>query len=150
MTYTGRIIGSSFIFALSFGLRVYAYYNFNLSFSYPPILGIVCCIVAWWMGKQYDRAKFYSEKDSLTGLYNRRYVDKVISSLLIQMNRKNAKLSICILDCDNFKYINDKYGHDKGDFVLQEFSRVLVATNKKSNIVARWGGDEFLIIAPLC
>ncbi|MBP2644501.1 MAG: diguanylate cyclase [Firmicutes bacterium] len=148
MHFTGRIIGITLIALLALGIRIYAYIYFDFPLSAPPIVGVICCFIAWWMGNQYDKAKFYSEKDSLTGLYNRRFIDKLFPTLLAQMDRRKAKLSISILDCDNFKVINDMYGHKKGDLVLQEFSSLLLSKTRKSDIVVRWGGDEFLIVAP--
>ena len=129
-------------------VRLYAYFYLDYSFRNLPYPGIICLFIAFWAGQQYDKVKFYSEKDSLTGFYNRRFVDKLLPSLLAQMDRKNKKLSIAILDCDNFKGINDRYGHRKGDLVLQEFAALLLTSLRKSDIVARWGGDEFLVIAP--
>jgi diguanylate cyclase (GGDEF)-like protein len=148
MKYTGRITGLLIMLTAIIAVRLYAYIYLNYSFSNPPLPGVIGLLIAYWAGKQYDKVKFYSEKDSLTGFYNRRFVDKILPSLLSQMDRKNKKLSIVILDCDNFKAINDKYGHKKGDLVLQEFSALLLISIRKSDIAARWGGDEFLVIAP--
>ena len=129
-------------------IKIDAYIYVNYSLSLLPIVGVICLMIAFWAGNKYDNVKFLSEKDSLTGLYNRRFIDKVLPIFLAQMYRKNEKLSIAILDCDNFKIINDTYGHKKGDLVLQEFSALLLTTIRKSDIAARLGGDEFLIIAP--
>lgn len=129
-------------------VRLYAYIYLNYSLSNLPIPGVIGLFIAFWIGKKFDKLRFYAEKDSLTGLYNRRFVSDFVPHLLAQMDRKNEELSIVIWDCDNFKAINDKYGHQKGDLVLQEFSALLLTSIRKSDIVARWGGDEFLIIAP--
>jgi len=129
-------------------IRLYAYIYLDYSFRNLPFPGVIGLFIAFWAGKQYDKVKFDSEIDSLTGFYNRRFVDNVLPSLLAQMDRKNEKLSIAILDCDKFKAINDRYGHRKGDLVLQEFSALLLTSIRKSDVVVRWGGDEFLIIAP--
>ncbi|AIF51132.1 GGDEF domain-containing protein [Pelosinus sp. UFO1] len=148
MKYTGRITGLIIMLMTIIAVRLYAYIYLDYSFSNPPYPGIIGLLIAYWAGKQYDKVKFYSEKDSLTGFYNRRFVDELLPSLLAKMDRKNEKLSIVILDCDNFKAINDRYGHRKGDLVLQELSALLLTIIRKGDIAARWGGDEFLIIAP--
>jgi len=148
MKYTGRITGIVIMLITIVVIRIYAYFYLQYSFSHLPIPGIIALIIVFWAGKQYDKVKFYSEKDSLTGLYNRRFVSHLLPYLLAQMDRKSTKLGIAIWDCDNFKVINDKHGHLTGDLVLQEFSHLLVESVRKSDIVARWGGDEFLLIAP--
>lgn len=148
MKYTGRITGILIMLMMIIAVRVYAYFYLDYSFNNPPLPGMIGLLIAFWAGKQYDKVKFYSEKDSLTGFYNRRYVNNLLPSLLAQMDRKNETVSIAILDCDNFKTINDQYGHKKGDLVLKKISEILLASIRKSDIAARWGGDEFLLITP--
>ena len=85
-------------------------------------------------------------KDPLTGLYNRRYYD-----LFVQLHLKELKdrpLGIAILDMDNFKAVNDLCGHVVGDKVLVELARILRDNVRDSDVVIRWGGDEFLILMP--
>jgi diguanylate cyclase (GGDEF)-like protein len=105
-------------------------------------------IMAFWLGRQYDKVKYYSERDSLTGLYNRRFIANDIRKILAAVDKKNEKLSVLLLDCDNFKLINDTYGHIQGDQVLIEVAALLLAKSRKGDIAVRWGGDEFLLIAP--
>lgn len=113
-------------------------------FIYTPFL----LPIIWFLGKQYDKAKFYSEKDILTKLYNRRFVLTFFPKQSAQVNRKNESLALIIFDCNNFKYINDTYGHKKGDMVLKGLASILSHQTRKGDIAARWGGDEFLIVAP--
>jgi len=148
MKYTGRITSLVGILVAIIVMRLYAYIYLDYPLTNPPIIGAVFLFIAFQAGKQYDKVKFFSEKDSLTGCYNRRFINKKFPPLLVQMNRNNEKLSIAILDCDNFKAINDTYGHIKGDLVLQELSALLLINIRKGDMVVRWGGDEFLIIAP--
>lgn len=110
---------------------------------------IFFCEIGWWLGKQYDRKKDDSEKDELTNIYNRRFVMRVAPKLLLLAKRKNKKLGISIVDVDNFKSINDNYGHQIGDSVLRDISTALVKVMRENDIVARWGGDEILIISLL-
>ncbi|MGG3562389.1 GGDEF domain-containing protein [Neobacillus rhizosphaerae] len=102
----------------------------------------------WWLGLQYDKAKFLSQKDALTGLYNRRFISQSAPKLLAKMDKKIGELTISVIDCDNFKQINDKYGHKLGDLVLTKITEVLLTSTSEQDIVARWGGDEFLIVSP--
>jgi len=148
MGYTGRITGIIIMLLVIVVMRIYAYFYFNYALSNPPIIGVVCLAISYWVGKKFDKVKFYSDRDSLTGLYNRRFIDENSSDFLTKKYKKNQKLCISILDCNNFKAINDNYGHKKGDMVLQGISALLLANSKKKDIAVRLGGDEFLIIAP--
>lgn len=104
-------------------------------------------LVAYWAGLQFDKVRYLSEKDILTGLYNRRFVIKRFKRAMNSKKKGlNTKLTVLVMDCDNFKYINDYYGHDNGDMVLKMISEALVESTRKDDIVARWGGDEFLVI----
>ncbi len=66
----------------------------------------------------------------------------------MQAGKRKEKLTMFLIDVDNFKSINDTYGHEMGDKVLQYISRILLSNTTKKEIVARWAGDEFLIISP--
>ncbi|BEP28310.1 GGDEF domain-containing protein [Helicovermis profundi] len=85
--------------------------------------------------------------DSLTGVYNRKFIDERIPYKLAFFQNFKEDFSLLLCDIDNFKYINDTYGHLAGDFVLQEFSKRLDKIIRKDiDWVARYGGDEFIIL----
>ncbi|MDD5287129.1 MAG: GGDEF domain-containing protein [Desulfuromonadaceae bacterium] len=83
--------------------------------------------------------------DHLTGLYNRRYFDLLIPSEIESMLRNNGVIYITLIDIDDFKLINDKYGHLFGDKILKECAMILSGSTRKSDLLVRFGGDEFLI-----
>ncbi|MBT2658645.1 GGDEF domain-containing protein [Bacillus sp. ISL-18] len=150
MKYTGRIISATI--SLMVGIP-YVIYNFKtLQSPFRTMIDtsvlIVTTLTLYMLGKQYDKAKFFSEKDYLTGLYNRRFIDEIFPKLKSSVDRKNQQLSLLILDCNNFKQINDTYGHKAGDLVLKDVSSMLLTCVRDCDIIARWGGDEFLIVAP--
>ncbi|MDQ0232668.1 GGDEF domain-containing protein [Metabacillus malikii] len=146
MKYTGRIFAVSAILSVHTLYSIYYYYR-DGTLDLVDLLGYpLLMALAYWSGKQFDKSKYYSENDILTGLYNRRYVMKKFSRYLLLSDRKNSNLFLLIIDCDNFKEINDKYGHQTGDEVLTNIATILKHATKKQDIVARWGGDEFLIL----
>lgn len=98
-------------------------------------------------------AKRYAEslkdqtlKDPLTGLYNRRFLEESIDNLVAGILRRNTLLGILMADLDYFKSVNDKYGHDVGDLVLKETAQLLKRNVRASDLVIRFGGEEFLIL----
>ncbi len=97
---------------------------------------------------QKDKIKLekLSQIDQLTQIYNRRKIDYIFNLKFEEAKRYNSIFSIIILDIDYFKSINDKYGHDIGDKVLIEFAKVLKTNIRITDYVARFGGEEFLII----
>lgn len=86
--------------------------------------------------------------DYLTKLANRKYGENIITVAINHSNRYNTPLSLVICDIDHFKLINDTYGHDNGDKVLVKVAQLITAKIRKTDIVVRWGGEEFLIICP--
>jgi diguanylate cyclase (GGDEF)-like protein len=86
--------------------------------------------------------------DSLTGLANRRSLDDSLRFELARATRFGGDVSLIIADLDDFKRINDRYGHPFGDVVLQEFANVLRATARETDVAARWGGEEFALVLP--
>jgi two-component system, cell cycle response regulator len=88
--------------------------------------------------------------DALTGLYNRRFAEQRLVAEVARSARKGHPLTIVLLDLDEFKYINDTYGHPAGDLVLQEFAAALNRAIRGGDLAVRMGGDEFLLILPEC
>jgi diguanylate cyclase len=86
--------------------------------------------------------------DPLTGVANRRAFDETLKSMLAQKNRYSTPLSLAILDIDFFKQINDKQGHLDGDRVLQELAQLLRGNMRDCDVLARFGGEEFVILMP--
>jgi len=89
-----------------------------------------------------------SQKDQLTKLYNRRYFDDQFSSEYDKVERYHSTFCLIMIDIDHFKQINDQHGHPVGDKILKQFSEVLLDKTRNSDIVSRWGGEEFMLLLP--
>src|SRR5882672_3979331 len=88
--------------------------------------------------------------DPLTGLYNRRFAEQRLAAEVARSERRGHPLTVLTLDLNNFKEINDTYGHPAGDQVLQEFASRLNKVIRGSDLAVRLGGDEFLVLLPEC
>ena len=86
--------------------------------------------------------------DPLMGIFNRRYMDRRLKEEVLRSQRYSMPLSILLLDIDYFKNINDTYGHQAGDFILKKLGQLILNTVRKSDMVARYGGEEVLVILP--
>lgn len=151
MKYNGRIAAIGIVGL--FNLLRYFYYHQYLELPFKAnffILTTIFLAIAWWCGKQFDNVKYYSEKDPLTDTYNRRKVEQSFQKIAQMYRRENHKLGVIMMDLNKFKEINDTYGHHKGDELLINLAAILKNYVKKNDIVARWGGDEFLILVPNC
>lgn len=94
----------------------------------------------------FSEIKNLANRDFLTGLYNRRYFFEAGNTILSKAKRNNSNLAIGILDIDNFKKINDTYGHDIGDIAICEVSKLLNKHLRDSDLISRFGGEEFCIL----
>ncbi|MBO0141293.1 PleD family two-component system response regulator [Agrobacterium sp. Ap1] len=86
--------------------------------------------------------------DALTGLNNRRYLDNHLKILFNRAAARSRPLSICLMDIDRFKSVNDTYGHDAGDDVLREFASRIRSTVRGADLACRYGGEEFVVVMP--
>lgn len=98
--------------------------------------------------KLKETLKHQSIRDPLTGLYNRRYLEESLVQEISRAERKNHSIGVIMLDIDHFKRLNDSFGHDAGDFVLQRVSALLRENMRRSDIVCRYGGEEMTVILP--
>ncbi|MBL4613062.1 MAG: PleD family two-component system response regulator [Emcibacter sp.] len=86
--------------------------------------------------------------DAVTGLYNRHFLSTHLDNLMSSQNDKRQKVSLLMMDLDNFKLVNDTYGHASGDEVLHEFARRISNDIRNIDLAARFGGEEFVIVMP--
>jgi len=86
--------------------------------------------------------------DALTGLHNRRQFYELANQELARSRRTQAPVSLMMIDIDHFKQINDTYGHAMGDVVLQSLARTMKNSLREMDVIARLGGEEFVILLP--
>ncbi|MFJ7933256.1 GGDEF domain-containing protein [Sporosarcina sp. NPDC096371] len=145
----GRIVAVGLV--CLFNVLRYFYYHQYLALPFKAnffVITFIFLMIALWCGRQYDRMQYLSEKDPLTDTYNRRTVEQYFQKILQARKKENQKLGIIMIDLNKFKEINDTYGHHTGDELLSHFAVMLKKTVQKNDRVARWGGDEFLILVP--
>lgn len=102
--------------------------------------------VIWLLGIGYDRAMNLAVRDDLTRAYNRRFLNHYIPTLLTKAAKKEETLTLTILDCDDFKKINDENGHHTGDTVLQGIAKLIIKHTRHEDLLVRLGGDEFVLV----
>lgn len=110
--------------------------------SVVVFLLIIALMEAW------NHAHHLSMRDPLTGLFNRRYLDETMGRELPRARRLGQSVGIIVLDLDHFKQLNDKYGHDAGDYVLARMGELLRTAIRSGDIPCRFGGEEFGVIMP--
>lgn len=142
MKYQGRMILLFMSLLTSFIFLVIG----NVVSPLFVIISLFHAAVSWFIGEWFDKYKYYSYRDPLTGVFNRRYAYKVFEKKLQQAGKQNEKVGIISIDIDYFKEMNDTYGHDYGDYILKEFCRLVEEMIRKEDILVRWGGDEFLLL----
>ncbi|MDF2882526.1 MAG: Diguanylate cyclase/phosphodiesterase domain 2 [Clostridiaceae bacterium] len=97
---------------------------------------------------EIDELTYFANFDSMTGVYNRRYGLKLLHNFINISKPEKIHTTVCFIDVDKLKRVNDNYGHDEGDKLLIEISAVLKKSVRNGDIVFRLGGDEFIVIFP--
>lgn len=115
--------------------------------AYGSVMILLLALMAISVGWGRRSFKRLSMTDALTGLLNRRWAEKLTSAI---SSDRRARTVAALLDIDHFKLVNDCHGHASGDDVLKVFAGILKAKFRKGDIVARWGGEEFLVILRNC
>lgn len=98
--------------------------------------------------RQLEKTEQLVFRDSMTGLYNHQYIVSNLEEEITRSERYKIPLSIIVLDVDNFKKVNDTYGHVMGDSVLKRVSKTIKTQCRTMDKIGRYGGDEFLIVLP--
>jgi two-component system, cell cycle response regulator len=94
------------------------------------------------------KLKILASKDALTGLFNRHFLNELLEKEWLRAQRHSHPLSVVMADIDDFKKVNDDYGHPAGDLVLKKIADVLMKSLRKNDLLARYGGEEFLFVLP--
>jgi diguanylate cyclase (GGDEF)-like protein len=99
------------------------------------------------LGATLEQIQQRATHDSLTGLHNRRHMQSALAHHLARAERDGVPLALALLDIDHFKQVNDRHGHAAGDAVLAAFARIAEATLPPTELIGRWGGEEFLVLS---
>lgn len=104
--------------------------------------------LSFQLGEEKERAEEMARTDHLTGIRNRGAITELAESQILVARRHDSPFAVILLDIDHFKLVNDTYGHGAGDMVLVKLASVLESTVRASDIVGRFGGEEFLVFLP--
>lgn len=157
---------SSVILSFTLMLSFFIYYNFNINNFFPKprtVSGSACIIIIFIINAinsnrtyVYKRTQFYDNlmlrnllnTDALTGACTRIKFDKEIKEHIEKTSNSDYVFSLAIFDIDNFKRINDTYGHLEGDKILTGLADIVSINKRSCDILTRWGGEEFVIVFP--
>jgi diguanylate cyclase (GGDEF)-like protein len=153
------IVGLAVALALPLGLAIVHHLlgAFGLSTSAPSAVtytyialtsSLLAVALGRALGTTFDRLRIESVTDPLTGIYNRRYLRERLLHEVERAKRYGTPLSVLIIDLDRLKTINDEHGHDTGDLALQTLGESLRENQRSSDVSARIGGDEFVVVLP--
>jgi len=141
---TWQVIGVAAVIVLLLSWRAYASYRYNrkLSATNKELLAL-----RETLETTVEKLEFISQHDALTKLHNRSFFQQLITGESRHLDQQD-KLSMVMLDIDHFKLINDTHGHTAGDQILIELAKLLELQIRDTDILARWGGEEFVILCP--
>lgn len=123
--------------------------RYRLTYLYVfAATSVVFLIVGFVLGRRIDRFRRLSAVDSLTGLANRSVLDARLQEEWRRAERHHSSLSLLLIDVDGLKRVNDEAGHAAGDQVLQQVATAIKRSLRTIDVGARWGGDEFAVLAP--
>ncbi len=142
-------VGKAIAAALYTGfLTFYIHYIEPPSEDHQGEVGVMDVFGALTYRQRYERALQQAIRDSLTGLFNRRYLDSYLKTELERAHRYETPTSLLLIDADRFKAINDQWGHQEGDRAIQFLAKVLQESVRGADVVARFGGEEFAAVLP--
>mgnify|MGYP000937827547 CR=1 FL=1 len=131
-------------FLASTAVDVFSGFDFYLVLFFPVLIVLLFIVFAVNHSRRYFREQAY--RDGLTGLFNHRFFQAELRALVNEERIRDV--SLVMVDIDDFKKCNDKYGHQAGDEILQQVSNILLANIRSTDVAARYGGEEFALILP--
>jgi diguanylate cyclase (GGDEF)-like protein len=122
----------------------------HLYIAYANVLleYVIAVVLTGMLRKLYNQERFTARIDALTEVRNRKGFQEALANEIARHERKGIMFCLAYIDCDNFKQVNDNYGHAEGDRLLKAIAEVAVETLRRSDTVGRIGGDEFGVILP--
>jgi diguanylate cyclase (GGDEF)-like protein len=146
-------IGGYFSYAILIWKSEFTYTNLIVSgiLFGGSIFVIIVCLLTLTTIKSIQRIHILEQEsinDPLMGIFNRRYLERRLTEEINRSKRYKLSLSLLMLDVDHFKKVNDTYGHQVGDIVLKKLSHIVVDLARETDFVARYGGEEIVIVLP--
>lgn len=155
MIFTSMFVSMSFFVLSLYYFKGIKFSEFSAGVVYILLVVLLSGISSYRMN-YYKRIQYVNSKkltemsitDPLTGIYNRAKFNEELAQWVEISKRYNTSLSLVIFDIDDFKKINDNYGHLTGDKVIVDIAKIVIKIIRKTDVFARWGGEEFVILLP--